>query len=299
MRKSNKYIGLLLPLIHLSLMGGSLVEVQAQSGWTKGKDEAFFKLSYIHFSSDEYHNLSGESMTTATYRQQQVGVYGEYGVTERLTLLMDWPLLKWQGFESTETVLGTGDIRIGAKYALVKKIPISLTIMPELPIAQANKYARNDNPAFGSINLPTGDGEFNVYSTLAVSTSLYPLPGYVNFFSTYNFRTSYESVQLTDQMMEGLEVGYQPVGALWLKAGLKLQQTLNDSETAVSFVRGEGTEFTSYYLGAYYSATESWGVDFTFINYLDGPQQSRNIYQGPIFSLGLVYETSGLFSGND
>ena len=246
MRKSNKYIGLLLPLIHLSLMGGSLVEVQAQSGWTKGKDEAFFKLSYIHFSSDEYHNLSGESMTTATYRQQQVGVYGEYGVTERLTLLMDWPLLKWQGFESTETVLGTGDIRIGAKYALVKKIPISLTIMPELPIAQANKYARNDNPAFGSINLPTGDGEFNVYSTLAVSTSLYPLPGYVNFFSTYNFRTSYESVQLTDQMMEGLEVGYQPVGALWLKAGLKLQQTLNDSETAVSFVRGEGTEFTSY-----------------------------------------------------
>lgn len=271
-------------------MGGLLFSANAQSGWTKPKNEAFFKLSYFYFQADEYHTLSGVERQTNTFRHQQVGLYGEYGLTDRLTAVVDWPMIKWQGFEMTETVAGTGDLKLGLKYALVKKIPISLTILPELPIAQANKFAANNNPDFGDINLPTGDGEFNVYSTLAISTSLSPLPAYINIFVTHNFRTTYEDISLSDQLMEGLELGYNPFNNLWLKAGIKMQQSLSDGNEGVSFVRGEGTEFSSYYAGAYYGIKDGWGIDLTYINYMDAFQESRNIYQGPIASLGLVYE---------
>ena len=271
-------------------MGGLLFSASAQSGWTKPKGEGFFKLSYLYFQSDEYHTLSGVERQTNKFNQQQVGMYGEYGLTDRLMVVMDWPMIKWQGFENTETVAGTGDLRLGLKYALSKKIPISISVVPELPIARANRYAQNDNPAFGDINLPTGDGEFNVYSTLAISTSLNPLPAYVNFFVTYNFRTKYEDTSLSDQLMEGFELGYNPFKKLWIKAGIKLQQSLTDSQADVSFVRGEGTEFASYYAGAFYGIKGGWGIDLTYINYMNAFQESRNIYQGPIASIGLIYE---------
>lgn len=280
-------------------MGGSLFTASAQSGWTKAADEAFFKLSYLHFQSDDYYNLSGEQMSTNTFSQQAIGLYGEYGMTDRLTVLMDWPLLKFQEFEHTETVAGTGDLKLGVKYALSKKIPISVSVVPELPIAKANKYAVNDNPALGNVNLPTGDGEWNVYSTLAISSSLHPLPAYISLYGTFNYRTKYDSINLNHQLMGGLEMGYNPFATLWLKSGLKLQQTLGDEAAAVSFVRGEGTEFSSFYAGVFYKFTEVWGIDMTYFGYLDGPVQSTNVYQGPILSLGIVYDVKQLLKGSD
>jgi len=291
----NNSIEYRLPIvIHLFLAGGfffsSLLAVNAQSGWTKGKGELFTKVGYLHFGSDNYYNLSGGSVTTARFRQQALGVYAEYGITDRLTALVDWPFLKTQGFETTENVWGTGDMKAGLKYALAKKIPISLSVFPELPIARGNKYAQNKTNSFERINLPTGDGELNVYSVLAISTSLNPLPAYVNLYGGYNFRTSYESIQLSDQLIEGLEVGYNLLAKAWLKMGLKVQQTLSHDNAAVSFVRGEGTEFTSVYGGVYYPLAGRWGIDANYFGYIDGPQARRNIYNGGTFTLGVVYE---------
>ena len=275
-------------------MGGLPFLGTAQSGWTKSADEAFFKLSYLHFQSDDYHSLSGDQIQTTMFTQQAIGFYGEYGVTDRLTVIADWPMIKWQGFESTETVAGTGDLKLGVKYAISKKLPISLSIIPELPIARANKYAENDNPDFGNINLPTGDGELNIYSTLAISSSLHPIPAYINLYGTFNYRTRYEDVNLSHQLIEGLELGYNPLKPVWIKAGLKLQQTIGDDVAVVSFVRGEGTEYSSFYAGAFYKLDSEWGVDLTYFGYLDGPVESINVYQGSVFSVGVTYEVKNL-----
>lgn len=280
-------------IIHLILGGLFFVftfPANAQSGWTKGRGELFTKVSYLHFGADNYYNLSGRSMKTARFSQQALGLYGEYGVTDRLTILMDWPFVKTQGFQTTENVWGTGDLKIGAKYALSKKIPISISVIPDLPLAQGNKFAQNKMNAFEQINLPTGDGEFNLYTVLAISTSLHPIPVYFNFYGGYNFRTKYESSDLSDQLIEGLEVGYNPVQKIWVKSGVRLQQTLSNENAVVSFVRGEGTEFTSIYGGIFYQLNENWGIDLNYFGYLNQPQKPRNIYTGSVFSIGIVFE---------
>ncbi|WP_349529923.1 hypothetical protein [Reichenbachiella sp. MALMAid0571] len=264
--------------------------VNAQSGWTKDKGDLFAKISYLNFGSDKYYNLSGNSMQTSECTQNALGLYGEYGITDRLTLLMDWSFLKSQGFETTENVTGIGDMKLGVKYALVKKIPISISVIPDLPLAQSNKYAQNKINSFEQINLPTGDGEFNVFSVLAISTSLYPIPVYANFYIGYNFRTKYQSIALSDQLLAGLEVGYNPIKPVWLKLGIKIQQTLSSDNPSVSFVRGEGTEFTSIYGGVFYQFIERWGIDVNYFGYLNGPQPRRNIYSGSVYSIGLVFE---------
>ena len=166
--------------IRLLLMGGLIVLIAgsslAQSGWAKEKDEVFAKLSYSYFQSDMYFNLLGGELKTSEFQQQAVSLYGEYGLTKSITLLMDWPAFKLQGFETTESVGGVGDLKLGVKYALPIKLPVTISIIPEFPIAQANKFAQNKANSMDNANLPTGDGEFNIYSILAVSHSFYPFP---------------------------------------------------------------------------------------------------------------------------
>ncbi len=280
-------------VIHLALPGGFLFLIQsaeAQSGWTKGKGELFSRVGYQYFSSGSYYNLSGNEMNTNEFIQHSVALYGEYGLTDRLTILLDWPAFKSHRFESTETIHGVGDMKIGAKYAISKKIPISLTVLPELPVARANRFAQNENPAFGSINLPTGDGEFNVFTILAGSASFYPLPVYTNVFFAYNFRTEYDGISLSDQLLYGIEIGGKVFDIAWLKGGIRFQESLDQSDEVISFIRGEGTEYASISFGLYVPIRSGWGVDINYFDYLDLLVSRKNIYDAPVFSLGIVYE---------
>ncbi len=281
-------------LTHLLLVSGlflmTIPSGMAQSGWTKKKNEVFTKLGYSQFSSDQYFNLSGNDMTTAEFSQKAVSLYGEYGITDRLTAIVDFPFLKIHGFETTENITGIGDLKLGLKYAISQKIPVSLSIVPEIPIAKADNFAQNKINDFEQINLPTGDGEFNIYNTIAASHSFYPIPVYVNAYATFNFRTSYNDIDLSHQVMEGFEIGWQPIKKTWIKGGLKLQQSLSENDQPVSFVRGEGTTYTQWITGIYYGINDNWGVDLSVIGFMGGPQERRNLYNAAAYGLGIVYE---------
>lgn len=263
---------------------------QGQSGWAKKKGELFSKVSYSSFKSDRYYNLSGNEIATSTFSQQSVHLYAEYGLYERLTVILDWPGFRMQGFETTETISDIGDLKVGLKYQLPLKIPISLSVLPEFPTANADNFAENKTIPGDRINLPTGDGEFNVHAILAISHSFHPLPAYINMYGGYNFRTEYAGQELSDQWVQGMEVGGMPVPDLWLRAGIKLQQSANDGGAFVSFVRGEGTEYVAWFGGVLYKLTENWGLDAGVLGFWQGLQNLRNIYRAPTFSLGVVFE---------
>jgi len=263
----------------------------AQSGWTKAKGEGFYQLSFQTFSSDNYYTLAGELLETNQFSQQSVVFYGEYGVTDKFTIIANLPLQTWNGFETTETVNGLGDLRLEFKHAILKKyLPLSISVAPEIPIGRANNFAKSTVNDFDEINLPSGDGEFNVWTTLASSFALPNAPFYGSIFAAYNFRTEYDDVSFSDQIAIGAEIGYQIADLVWVNARLNALNSVDEVLVATDFVRGDGTEYTSFSFGASVPVYKDFSLSVNYRNYADFIYSRRNIYSAPTWSVGIYYQ---------
>ncbi len=262
----------------------------AQSGWTRPQKGLFLKLDGSFFSSDQYYNPEGDGLTTSEFRQNSLNLYGEYGFRDRLTFIVQAPLLRFNSFETTETVAGFGDLRLEAKYRLTSNdFPVAVSIAPEIPTGRANAYAANKEFPDDQINLPTGDGEFNVWATLAASKSFGKV--YASAFAAYDFRTKYEGEKFRDLYQFGAEVGFNPWKPLWLNAKLRAQFSNGESQSPeLSFLRGDGTTYTLASAEAFYKINKNWGVAATYLTGGDWIAPFRNIYIAPYFSVGVVYE---------
>lgn len=263
----------------------------AQSGWTKAKNEGFYQLSYSTLKSSDYYTLDGKQLETNQFSQQSLTFYGEYGVTDKFTVIANWPLQTWNGFETTETVSGFGDLRIEFKHALLQKhFPLSIAVAPELPIGKANNFAQSTITDFEQINLPSGDGEFNVWTTLASSFALPNLPLYVNLYGAYNYRTHYKDVSFADQLGFGAEIGYHIANLVWVNTRVNVLKSVQDVPVATDFVRGDGSQFTGYSFGASVPVYKKIHLSLNYRNYNDWIVARENIYSSGVFGIGLYYE---------
>ncbi|MHA7128099.1 hypothetical protein [Algoriphagus namhaensis] len=273
------------------LLSFTVFPVLAQSGWTKQKREGFYQLSFQTFSSEDYYTLDGDLLNTNAFGQQSLVFYGEYGLTDRLTLIANLPLQVWNGFSTTETVSGLGDLRLEFKQALLKKyLPLTLSVAPEIPTGRANHFAQSTINDFEEINLPSGDGEFNVWTTLASSFALPNAPFYGSIFAAYNFRTSYDDVSFSDQVAIGAEIGYKIADKVWVNARLNGLNSVDDVLVATDFVRGDGTEYTSYSFGASVPVYKGIHLTVNYRDFADFLYQRRNIYSSGVFSFGVYFE---------
>jgi hypothetical protein len=285
---------LITTLPHVFCLGLSLLfslEVAAQSGWTKGKKEGFYQLSYQSMTSKDYYTLGGELLETNQFSQQSMVFFGEYGVTDRFTIIANLPLQTWNGFETTEKVSGLGDLRLEFKHAILKKyLPLTISVAPELPIGKANNFAKSTINDFEQINLPSGDGEFNVWSTIASSFALPKAPFYGTFFAAYNMRTEYDGIQFSDQYALGAEIGYHIASKVWVNARLNALATVGDVLVATDFVRGDGTEYTSFSFGASVPIYKQVNLSLNYRNFNDLIFDRKNIYSSGVVSIGVYYE---------
>jgi hypothetical protein len=262
----------------------------AQGGWTRQKKAAFIKLDYSLLSATKYYTPLGNELTTNRFKQSTVQLYTEYGVTDRFTVIGALPLLKLNRFETTETVAGIGDFKLEAKYRLTSNdLPISVSIAPELPTGRKNAFSNNLTIPGDFINLPTGDGELNIHTTLAASKSFGKWYG--SAFTAYNFRTKYEGKSFRDLYQAGLEMGVNPITPLWLNVKLRSQWSVGTSKHPdLGFVRGDGTTYTLISAEAFYKISKKFGVSLTGLSGTNLISPFKNIYIAPYFSVGVVYE---------
>ncbi|WP_373399470.1 hypothetical protein V8V91_07115 [Algoriphagus halophilus] len=257
----------------------------------KRKKEGFYQLSFQSMVSRDYYTLGGEKLETNQFSQQSLVFYGEYGVTDKFTIIANLPLQTWNGFENTQKVSGLGDLRLEFKHAILKKyLPLSISIAPELPIGKANNFAKSTINDFEQINLPSGDGEFNVWSTLASSFALPNTPFYGSIFGSYNFRTEYDGIQFSDQFAIGAEIGYQIAKKVWVNARLNALASVDEVLVATDFVRGDGTEYTSFSFGASTPVYKNLHLNLNYRNFNDLIFDRRNLYSSGVVSIGLYYE---------
>lgn len=263
----------------------------AQSGWVRDKGSFYGQLSYTYFGSDQFFNLSGDQLTTNTFFQHTTNLYAEYGLTNRLTVIGQMPLFRVNQFNTTSPAAGIGDLQLQVKYALLKgSFPVAIAIAPELPTAKGDNFATNKEFALERINLPTGDGEFNVWSFLSASHSFDPFPLYVSAYAGYNVRTQYNNKAFRDQIKYGIDLGYFLTEKIILQANLQAFTTLGDEQLSGDFIRSDGTQYNSAGLGLFYKAGEHLRFLVQAQQYFDGWYGRRNLYSGSGLTIGAAWE---------
>ena len=261
----------------------------AQGGWTREKGQYFVKTDISHLSSDSYYNPLGTNLKTTVFSQTSVNFYGEYGLKDRLTLITSMPLLRRNAFETSEPVYGIGDLKLELKYRLLKSFPLAISVAPEIPTGRSNAFASNKSDPTDKINLPTGDGEFNVWTTLAASGSVGKV--YSSIYGSYNYRTKYKGLSFVDLYQIGFEVGVNPIKDLWFNTKVRAQFSTGESKHPdLGFVRGDGTTYTLISAEAFYKFSSKWGLSATYLTGGDFIAPFKNIYIAPYFSIGLTYE---------
>ncbi|NJL75873.1 MAG: hypothetical protein HC892_13470 [Saprospiraceae bacterium] len=270
----------------------AFTNLTAQNGWVRTKSSYYAQAAASLFSSSDYYSLDGDlNLNGNTFTNYALSMYGEYGITNNITLIGNIPILKINQFDVTEPALGIGDIRIGAKYKLLAQIPTTLALETEIPTGDGILFTDSKSPnALGiieQINLPTSDGEWNFLVTLATSMSSSNGKTFGSLFGTINLRTE----SFSHQYKSGAEIGHYLFDRLWLIGKLQINGTLSDSPNkAVSFLYGEGTTYTAFGATAIYQLNEQLGLVFSYFDYEDFLLKRKNIYDGATFSIGVSIE---------
>lgn len=278
-----------LTVIFLATAMGILSAPDAKAGgaWARQAGGFYAKASAITMQTGTFYNFSGaRSEDSVLFLSQQVLLYGEVGITERLTAVAQFPALKRLAFSLTEDKVGIGDLALDFKYQVLDgQFPVAFSLGAEFPTGDEFGFAYLQGSRTQYLRFPTGDGEFNVWTKAFVSHSLYPVPAYLSADIGYNFRTK----GFTHQMQFGIEGGYKALDRVWLKAGLRgLMPTGSPNETLNdSFLFGEGVRYLSYSFGAEMEVVPhliaSLSVDSAF-------KPLQNIYAGTVFGFGIAVE---------
>lgn len=266
--------------------------MNAQNGWTKKKKSYYVQGVVSTFSSKDYYSSSNNLLNSgSTFNSHGLILYGEYGIYDRLNVILDLPLLMLNRYSSTNTVAGVGNIKLGLKYRFFKKFPLALQVDLDIPTDDGINYATSIEPnmmgTFDQINLPTSDGEFNVWTTLAASQSTKDGSTFASIYAGTNFRTK----GFSHQLHAGFEVGHLFWKKWYLIGKMKILERLGKgSGSTGSFLYGEGTTFTQYSITNIIKLNEHWCIVVGFADAIGFPVKRSNLYDGFNFNLGVSVE---------
>lgn len=282
----------MLKIIIFFTLSFTLSSLQAQNGWTQERKSSYTQLSISSFSSNKYYSVDGKLFDQgSTFHSNGLILYSEYGLTSRLTSVINFPAIVINNFNTSKKVIGAGNARVGLKYGIFKHIPFSIQIDAEIPTSDGTNFSQSKEPneigIIERVNLPTSDGEFNFLTTLAFSQSFNRGKSFASIYSTYNKRTQ----SFSDQVQIGGEVGHLFFNKLHAIIKLKIQEQMNPtSNPNASFLYGEGTTFTSTGITVMYKIKDHWKIVGGTTTYNQLLTPLRNIYKGWTFDLGLAYD---------
>lgn len=171
--------------------------------WTQKHGDGFAKLTFSSLTSESGSQRSFRGLDYRNFSDQSLTLYGEYGVTDQLTLLVSLPF--WRSIAAEKTVHGEthtvsrsslSDADLGARLRLWQNSQwvLSAALLAGLPVADD---ADDEGLVFG-------DGELNQAVFVSLGYSAYPLPLYASMETGYNLRRGGYS----DDFLLNTELGF-------------------------------------------------------------------------------------------
>lgn len=258
--------------------------------WTQKRGHGFYKLEGRYIHAQRYFEPDGNIIDIPTLSDYTTSFYGEYGLSERFTLVAYVPFYKRialnrqigqpSGFVyfAGDSVSGFADSDAGFRFGLKQSgaTVLSARVMFGLPLG--------DNEQTNG--LLTGDGEFNQLFALELGHSFYPLPLYFSGEAGFNNRTKGYS----DEFRYAAELGY----TFWSRVTLMMKFTgvasLKNGEDSVRGGMGGLYANNASYLALgpslFYQFNENFGVTAG----VDGATYGENVPASPSYALGFYFK---------
>ena len=276
----------LIGLLAFSAVIFASVPAQAGGGWTRLRGHGYAKVGLTVANTDKYHPLQGGTISTARFRQQVYSLYGEYGLTSRLEATLNFPFFRRATFPDTSPGQGIGDPEAGLRYGvLTGKWPLSVQIAAQAPLGNPNARGIYQNDPTNFVFLPTGNGQWNIWTRAVLSHTLGKLPAFFTLEAGYNTRTA----GFTDQYTYGAQAGYKFFDKLWLTASIRTLDNVRapDPSKLNKIGLGEGVAYSAASLGASYNFTKHVSVT---ADAAGGFGKLRNVYSGVQYTAGVAVE---------
>lgn len=263
--------------------------------WPQPKGKGYFKLYEWWLRFDQHYTSTGELDPNATLGLYNTSVYAEYGLTDRLTGIINLPLYSRNVINNQisgtrgnvaipgEAIGGLGDTDLSLQYALNapgSSVPIAVRLTLGLPLGE--------DAGGEQMNLQTGDGEFNQLLTLSAGKSL-TQDLYAIASVGFNNRTN----GFSDEFRYDLEAGYGLANQrVWLTARVSGSESFMNGETAETIsstsVFSNNAEYLSVGGGLSVLLTRKVGVSLGAATAVSG----RIIAAAPSFNVGIFVDTS-------
>ena len=265
--------------------------------WTQPKGKGYFKLSEYWIVFDQHFTDAGVTDPNVTTGIFNTGLYGEYGIVDRWTVIANIPFFSRSYMnnlvsETTgetlipgEAINTFGDTDIGIKYGLTKpgaKWPMALSLTLGIPLGESAGGTEG--------NLQTGDGEFNQLLTYDIGKS-YKVGKKASGYSILNAGFNNRTNKFSDEIRIGLETGVGLMDRdLWLILRLADWQSLQNGSTGYDInstsIFANNTEFTSFTLEAAYYIKGGFGVSAAF----GGAFRGEIVAAAPSYNVGIFYD---------
>lgn len=276
------------------------VSMRAGGAWIKERGKGYTKAAVTTLGADRYYLADGAlTDSLGTISTQTFQLYGEFGIADKIELIVNIPVWKINTTSDFETVSGIGDPLIGFKTSLVSgDWPVAGGLLVGIPLGDpiGEALSLNDPMGVRARQLPTGDGELDAWVFGVVSHSFWPDPVYVSFEAGYNFRSiavrdftsSFDGGNFTNTYYLQLEGGYEPLDRLWIIGRFRRYAPAGTPVEGryAFFGLGEGVTYNAFFIGGVYTLESGLGFSLDFSSAFG----VRNIYAGANIVAGVSYE---------
>ena len=263
----------------------------AGGGWPQPKGNGYFKLYQWWIVANQHYTDQGRIDPNVTQGIFNTTLYAEYGLTDRLTGIVNFPFFSRSYFNNTvsgttgeviepgEAINSLGDTELGLQYGLTKgKIALSARIVLGLPLGE------DSGGSSGAIQ--TGDGEFNQLLQLDAGTGfkIGEQNAYANIYAGINNRSNGFSDEIRFGVEGGISLFENKLLAIARVFGVESLQNGDAEKGANSTsIFANNSEFLSFSPELNWNFNDRWGASvgagFAF--------SGRIIYANPSYSVGV------------
>lgn len=269
--------------------------LMAGDGWPKPKNSGYFKVAQWWLVANQHYTDQGQIDPNVTNGIYFTNIYGEYGITEKLTGTVYFPFFARSLFNNTvssttgeilqagEAINSIGDLDLGLRYNLFQKGSTALSVGLQLGLPLGETAGGSEGV------LQTGDGEFNQFVSLEVGQGLQlgSVNGWSKAYLGFNNRTE----GFSDEFRYGVEAGVtlfkQKISLIGRLYGVEsFNNGILASEATGTSIFANNTEHLTIAPEVAFHFNKKMGISAGFAKPLSG----RLIYANTAYSVGVFYQ---------